>query len=192
MRPATVVFYFRSRPAGPCFFSWTSSLILDSSTPIWLNQASHQVQLVPEGALGCWGFIWVMAEALSTHQSVWDMFWPCSCVPPSCDLSLLHWALVVLFQFGCKSVQVLTTKWINFSIKGKCARLTYKVNFRTLSERMWFAFTQKWFLKRTSHHSLFWWPYVELCCLKMTLDISEVHIKGKVHPKIIIFCYHLF
>lgn len=88
------------------------------------------------GTAGCWGFIWVMSEDLSTHQSIWDMFWPCSYVPLSYDLSLLHWTLVVLFQFGWKSVQVLTTEWINFSMKGKCTSLTYKVNFRAVHSQI--------------------------------------------------------
>lgn len=126
---------FLSHPAGPCFSSWTTSVILDSRSPSWLNQASQQAQCM-------FGYCRVLGIHLGhvrrsvTHQSIWDMFWPCSFVPLSYDLSLLHWTLVVLFQFGWKSVQVLTTEWINFSMKGKCTSLTYKVNFRAVHSQI--------------------------------------------------------
>lgn len=131
---------FLSHPAGPSFSSWTNSVIFDSRRPSWLNQASQQAQLILRGfwgaTAGCWGFIWVMSEDLSTHQSIWDMFWPCSYVPLSCDLPLLHRTFVVLFQFGCKSVQVLTTEWIHFSMNVKCTSLTYKVNLRAVHSQI--------------------------------------------------------
>lgn len=121
-------------PLEPPVWFWTPEV-----PAAWIRPVNRPSWCL--GTAGCWGFIWVMSEDLSTHRFIWDMFWLCLFLPLSCDLSLLHWTLMVLFQFGCKSVQVLTTEWINFSMKGECTSLTYKVNFRAFHSQIMSIYT---------------------------------------------------